>query len=116
MPDSSDSSDTCGKSNVFKFGDLSFDSPADPSYPRSTPDLGAYEWEESPWETHMCSDYGVDECKYSWRCISCRMSYPKGDPAKFDSKDSKCRCYDFAGYPTDPREEQVYCPAYNNPF
>ena len=98
--------------NRFKWGNLDITT-QDKTYPPSEPDLSAYEWEEAPWDTKMCADYGVDECKYSWRCISCRMSYPKNDPAKFDSKDSKCRCYDWTPYPT-PLDESKYCPSFGN--
>ena len=93
---------SCGDNNQFKFGNLHFDSPAEPTYPPSYPATSDFDWEEAPWDTHMCADYGVDECKYAWRCSSCRMSYPTGDPKKFDSKDAKCRCHDPTPYPYNP--------------
>ena len=61
----------------------------------------------------MCADYATDECMYSWRCISCRGSYPVGDPKGWDSDQSKCRCYDWTPYPP-PIEERTYCPPYNS--
>mmetsp|Transcript_31541 Transcript_31541/g.41770 ORF Transcript_31541/g.41770 Transcript_31541/m.41770 type:complete len:230 (+) Transcript_31541:530-1219(+) len=101
-------SGACREKDQFKWGNLDVDL-KDKTYPPSEPAKDDYEWEEAPWDTKMCSDYGQDECKYSWRCISCRKSYPKGDPDKFDSKDSKCRCYDWTAYPTDFEEPRT-CP------
>ena len=101
----------CDHNNGFKIGNLSIKSPADVTYPHSEPALDQFEWEEAPWDTKMCPDYGADECKYSWRCISCRMSYPVGDPDKFNSKDAKCRCYDWTPFPYG-LERNTYCPAF----
>ena len=102
----------CGDSDKFKMGNLVVESP-DQVYPPSEPALDKYEWEEAPWETHMCPDLDTDECKYSWRCISCRKSYPVGDEKTWDSPDAKCRCYDWTPYPT-PWEEHTYCPFFTD--
>ena len=106
----SECSEECSADDRFKMGDLTIVSP-DKIYPDSEPALDAYVWEAAPWDTHMCPDLDTDDCKYSWRCIGCRGSYPVGDPAGWHSDDYKCRCHAWDPYP-DPFEERSVCPFY----
>ena len=104
----------CTFLSSFKMGTLVVES-LDKVYPASEPAESDYVWEEAPWDTHLCADYATDECMYSWLCISCRKSYPVGDPKEWDSDQARCRCYDWTPYPSDVYEEKIYCPFYTQP-
>ena len=79
----------------------------DQLYPHNMPNADDYEWNMD----YTLCDYEQDECLTTWRCIDCKMSYPKDDPQKWDSKDAMCRCHSYTyPLPEDSYEFMIYCP------